>query len=144
LIAESNLKQREEFGYAVSSDILVGYGRLLMSVFRLRRGVWGWSVASSGRIGSRGISYTETVDRRDQGSTLQSNAQTRVFKRSLQTILLPQAGLQKGDMILAVRDQTIEGVQGCTNLINSAPQHRKVVLPALDHRSVERKPLKSP
>jgi S1-C subfamily serine protease len=58
--------------------------------------------------------------------------------------LLPQTGLQKGDIILAVRDQTIEEVQGYTNLINSVPQHWKVVLPALDHRSVARKPLKSP
>ncbi|MGA9235343.1 MAG: hypothetical protein WBV91_11000, partial [Desulfobacterales bacterium] len=44
-------------------------------------------------------------------------------------------GLEKGDINLAVRDQTLEGVGGFTNLISSVPPHRSVVLPALDNHS---------
>jgi serine protease Do len=49
--------------------------------------------------------------------------------------LLAEAGLEKDDIILAVGDQAVEGVEGFTNLISSLPPHQRVVLRALDHRS---------
>lgn len=48
---------------------------------------------------------------------------------------LGKAGFEKGDLILSVNKQPVSGVDSFVSMINSLPQHAKVNLLALDHRT---------
>jgi len=49
--------------------------------------------------------------------------------------LLGKAGFEVGDMILAINGQSIQDLEGLTNMVNALPRHQKVVFLALDHRT---------
>jgi serine protease Do len=48
---------------------------------------------------------------------------------------LGKAGFEKGDLILAVNNQSVSGVDTFVNLVNGLPHHQTVTLLALDHRT---------
>jgi serine protease Do len=50
---------------------------------------------------------------------------------------LAEAGFEVNDVILAINNIPIEGVEGFASLVNALPPHQQVVLQALDHRTGE-------
>jgi len=46
-----------------------------------------------------------------------------------------KVGFEVGDIILAINQQPVQGVDGFDSVMKDAPPHQKVVLQALDHRS---------
>jgi S1-C subfamily serine protease len=48
---------------------------------------------------------------------------------------LGQAGFEVDDMILAIDNQPVEGIDGFVDLVNALPPKKKVAVMALDHRT---------
>ena len=51
--------------------------------------------------------------------------------------VLGKVGFEVGDLILAVGDLPVEGVDGFLDMVSNLPHHQKIVLLALDHRSTQ-------
>lgn len=77
----------------------------------------------------------ESVDRQDRGSLYQSTAHKQVFKQSFPDDFIVSGRFGEGGKHSGLSIQTVEGMEAGTDLIRSVWPDRRVVLPALDHRS---------